>query len=272
MAHYDLFYFESPGGGQGIKFRPTNTTCHIPPPLPSPPHIDYIPLPSFPSLPSVFTFFLFLLFLKNRRTPNPNPNPNKASRIALSLAGANWTDHRIARDQWPALKTSGRAPFGQMPFVEITEANGDKWALAQGHSIVREVWARFLAGKSDHKANAIADSLVERLVDVKTSFGKHAPYTLPAEERHAKSAEWVAAEWPAISAQLDRFLGVANTGFLVGAHVSVADIVWYTFIKYFFGTLPLSDAQKRFVAHFEAQPAVQAFLHDATKNPAAIAK
>ncbi len=156
-----------------------------------------------------------------------------------------------------------------MPFLDVTEADGTKWTVAQAHAIVRFVANRFGFTKSDREA-AVSDSLLERLIEARTSFSKHAPYTLPADERHAKSKEWVAGDWLNFSASLDKFLSQSNSAFLVGATPTAADVAWYTFIKHFFGTLPLTEAQQRFVHAFEALPAIQHFLTDAAKNPAAV--
>ena len=40
-------------------------------------------------------------------------------RMMCAHSGANWTDERIEQADWPALKGSGRFPFGSLPEVTI---------------------------------------------------------------------------------------------------------------------------------------------------------
>lgn len=67
-----------------------------------------------------------------------------------------YTDHRVPREEWMALKSS--APFGQLPFLEV-----DGKGLPQSQAIARYLARQHgLAGKNDFDA-AEADALVDLL-------------------------------------------------------------------------------------------------------------
>ena len=54
------------------------------------------------------------------------------ARLALSIAGIPFVDHRIARDEWKALKPE--MPFGQLPVLDV-----DGKRISQSNSINRYV-------------------------------------------------------------------------------------------------------------------------------------
>ncbi len=176
-------------------------------------------------------------------------------------------------ETWPALKASGEAPYGQVPYLRVTEADGTKWVLAQGNSIVRFISKRYGHGGANDREEAVADSLIERQMDFRSALGAAAPYTDP--ERVPKAQKFLDANWAGYSGQLDKFLAANTTGsgFLVGAKFTGADIIWYSTIVYNLQPLglkfELSAAQQKFVHAVEAVPGVAAFIKDAAKNPGA---
>ena len=54
------------------------------------------------------------------------------SRIALHIAGVEWTDERPNREAFIALKQSGTLPFGQLPVLEL-----DGGSFGQSNAIAR---------------------------------------------------------------------------------------------------------------------------------------
>merc|ERR1712137_352648 len=153
------------------------------------------------------------------------PGNAQAGRIALAAAGVEWDNEFVNQETWPGVKTSGRPPFGQAPFLDIEEKDGSKWSIAQSHTITRYVCNRYGAKRSDQEA-AIIDSLTERAADMKSSFSAAVPWSKPAEEKKALAQKWVDENFATFSANLDKFLGENKTGsgFLVGATYSAADI------------------------------------------------
>jgi hypothetical protein len=119
----------------------------------------------------------------------PSAGNAQAGRIALAAGNADWTNEFVTQATWGGVKGSGRAPFGQAPFLEVTEADGSKFTIAQGHAITRFVASR-LGKERSAKDNAIIDSLTERAAELKSSFGGAVHYALPADEKAVKTAAW----------------------------------------------------------------------------------
>jgi glutathione S-transferase len=176
----------------------------------------------------------------------------------------------VDQTTWPQVKASGRAPFGQVPFLEVVEADGSKWSLAQGNAIIRFISKRHGHGGANDREEAVSDSLLERLLDFRSTLGAAAPWSDP--ERAQKTQKWLDEHWAVYNAQLDSFLAKGGP-FLVGAKFTAADIAWYSLITFnLLGSgakLNLSPHLQKWHATFEALPTVKEFLADASKNPAA---
>lgn len=54
-------------------------------------------------------------------------------RWILAYADQDFLDNRVSAADWPALKPS--TPFGQLPLLQVTRKNGDKFTLAQSKAI-----------------------------------------------------------------------------------------------------------------------------------------
>jgi len=199
------------------------------------------------------------------------PGGGQAARVALAAVGAKWDNQYVDQTTWPQVKASGRAPFGQVPFLEVSEVNGEKWNLAQGNSIIRFIAKRHGHGGANDREEALSDSLLERLSDFKSAASAAAPYTDP--ERPQKMQHWLDQNWAAYNAQLDAFLAKSAGPFLVGAKFTPADIAWYSLVQFnLLGSgakVTLSPHVQKWHAAFEAVPTVKEFLIDAAKNPAA---
>lgn len=187
-------------------------------------------------------------------------------RLALAAVGANWKNDFITFDQWPAKKPS--TPFGQLPVLEITEASGKSWQLAETHAIVRFIFRRFRPGVSEEDF-ALIDSLVERVYDLRIAFGKAAPFGDP--ERASKGQSFYDAEWATYNKQLDAVLARSTGPFLVGSQVSAADIVWFANLANAQALgikVNISQPLQKALDAVAAIPGVAEFLKDKTKNPA----
>ena len=154
----------------------------------------------------------------------PLAGNGQASRFALAAVGANWKNNLVEKTQWPAVKASGAAPFGQLPFLEVHEANGETWKIAESHSLVRFICSRFHKVAASERENALADSLIERLYDMRNALSKAAPFGDP--ERLAKSQAWFDAEFPAFNQQLDKYLEASKGPYFFGNTFTAADVLW----------------------------------------------
>merc|ERR1712020_865342 len=81
------------------------------------------------------------------------------SRLILAQAGVDYEDHRIEKEEWPALKP--KTPCGQLPVLSY---NGTE--IGQSITIARFLAKEFgLAGKTKLE-EARADMIVDCIVDL----------------------------------------------------------------------------------------------------------
>lgn len=75
-------------------------------------------------------------------------------------AGEEWTDHRIERAEWPAIKAS--TPFGSVPYIDV-----DGKPLGQSIAIMRYLAKQYgLAGQDaweNAEVDAVADYITGRM-------------------------------------------------------------------------------------------------------------
>ncbi|CAG9326153.1 unnamed protein product [Blepharisma stoltei] len=137
------------------------------------------------------------------------------ARYILHYHGTQFTDHRVEFGEWPALKSSGVAEFGQLPVLEI-----DGIRMVQSKAI-----ARYLCQKFGYYPNSPTDVYwVESLVDLrediiseyfKAKFNKD-------EEAINKIFSEKLPEWlRRAEARLERNNG--GNGWFVGDSISLAD-------------------------------------------------
>jgi len=145
-------------------------------------------------------------------------------RLVFAAANVEFTDNRIERDQWPALKDS--TPFGQIPMLEV-----DGVKLCQSNACARYLARKFnLAGKTDidqAQADMIVDCLEDSIKPILTFF---------FEKDEAKKAEakkkYVDEQLPSYLTLLEKLL-VANQGgakFFVGSELTWADLSFINFV------------------------------------------
>ncbi|ETW06446.1 hypothetical protein H310_02702 [Aphanomyces invadans] len=83
------------------------------------------------------------------------PGRAEVTRLAFAIGGIAFDDHRLPRDQWPALKPT--TPFLQIPILDV-----DGVVYSQSHAIER--YAGTLSGLYP-TTDALAALLVDEIVD-----------------------------------------------------------------------------------------------------------
>jgi len=146
-------------------------------------------------------------------------------RLLLAYQGVEFTDKRIKREDWPALKPS--TPFGQIPMLEI-----DGVKLCQSNACARYLARKFnLAGKTELD-QARADMLIDCYDDATKPI-----MSFFMEKDEAKKAEaskkYVEEQLPK-SLELLEALLAANSGgaFFVGTELTWADIGFANFVEW----------------------------------------
>jgi len=161
------------------------------------------------------------------------------TRLLLSEAGFAWEDKRVDNKEWASGALKSKAPFGQMPLLEIGTGNNAQY-LAQSPAISRYI-ARLggLYGANDVEAGRI-DAIFEC---VEKDLGD--PYATALFTRDEKAKEALFEKfWSTTAASylpnLEKLLSQnqQGKGYFVGNTVSLADIHWYNLSHMILGVHP----------------------------------
>jgi len=136
-------------------------------------------------------------------------------RLALHLAGVDFEDHRLTREQWAAVKPT--MPFGSAPVLDWP----GKPALAQSNAILTFVGRRYdLHPKDDFEA-ARHEAMMGHVEDLRAAITPTMRMTDEAEKKRAR--EQLSATYiPAWAAYAERQID-ADGPFFGGATVQVVD-------------------------------------------------
>lgn len=172
-------------------------------------------------------------------------------RLALTLAGVDFTDHRIQRQQWGELKPT--MPYGALP---VLEEGGRK--VAQSNAILRYVGIQHGLYPTDAWTAAEHDALLQSVEDLRYKM----PGSGLSDEEKKTAREEFAAGWLAQwAATIDARL---QGPFLEGDSLGVADIKLYTILRAFmagvYDHIPASV--------FDGYPKIPAFYAAVDAHPA----
>lgn len=135
-------------------------------------------------------------------------------RLALVLAGVDFEDHRLTREQWMALKPS--TPFGSLPIFEVE----GKPVLAQANAILTYLGLKYDLLPSDEWERARALALMGAVEDCRVAVGKTFGIK---DEAELKAARQTLVEGPLTS--WGKSTEAQITGpFACGEAISVADL------------------------------------------------
>ncbi|XP_070548580.1 hematopoietic prostaglandin D synthase-like [Ptychodera flava] len=159
----------------------------------------------------------------------------ETSRMIFAAAGVEYEDVRVATEQWPAEKASGKYPFGQMPCLEID----GKFTLAQSRAIGRYLANEHgLAGK-DNLEKAKVDMVVDVCDDINVGVVRNIFLEKDETKKAQMKAEFI-VKADSILAALEKFFITNNggNGFLVGDSLTWADLEFFMRMEY----APIYDA------------------------------
>uniref|UniRef100_A0A914VP22 glutathione transferase n=1 Tax=Plectus sambesii TaxID=2011161 RepID=A0A914VP22_9BILA len=141
-------------------------------------------------------------------------------RLLFAHAGVQFTDERIPRDQWPAMKE--QMPLKQVPVLEVD----GKVRIAQSTAILRYLAHQFgMAGKSpldearvDMLGEAIQDAVMQVREWIFVMVGR------TPGDKDAKFTEVVVPVLDNIGAVFEQVLKENTSGWLVGDSVTWVDL------------------------------------------------
>jgi glutathione S-transferase len=146
-------------------------------------------------------------------------------RIALHVAGVEFTDHRIKGPDWPTVKPT--TPYGSMPWFEIP----GKPVLAHSNAILVYIGREHGLHPTDNFEAARHEGLMQYCED-----GRHHVWPVLAVKDEGKLAarEKLATEYlPGWAINVEKQLGAGP--FVGGDKLNVADIKLYIFTRWFTG-------------------------------------
>jgi prostaglandin-H2 D-isomerase / glutathione transferase len=145
-------------------------------------------------------------------------------RLALHLAGVDFEDVRVKRDQWPALKP--RTPFGSLPTFELP----GQPPLAQSNAILVLIGRLHGLHPQEPLEAARHEALLCHAEDLRASILPTLRIEDAAEKKRAREA--LAADFvPLWAEQTERQLG--DGPFFAGAKLHVVDLKLHMVVRWF---------------------------------------
>jgi len=145
-------------------------------------------------------------------------------RLALVIAGVDFEDHRIQRDEWPAMKET--TPYGSLPILELP----GKPPLAQTNAILGLIGKKHGLLPADDFEAARHIGMMQHVEDLRLVVGR----TIRMEEAEKKATrEGLVADFlPAWGRAAERNIAGPYFG---GAEPSVADVKLHMAVRWFAG-------------------------------------
>ena len=147
-------------------------------------------------------------------------------RLALHLAGVDFEDVRIKRDEWPALKP--KTPFGSMPVLEMP----GRPPLAHSNAILVLLGREYSLHPKDDFEAATHEEMMCHVEDLRAAVSPTLRIVDAAEKKKAREA-LVSGYLPTWGAATEKHLG--DGPFFAGAKLHVVDLKLYMAVRWFAG-------------------------------------
>ncbi|KAI9209107.1 glutathione S-transferase [Polychytrium aggregatum] len=150
----------------------------------------------------------------------------EATRLILFIAGIDFEDERINREQFLALKPT--LPFGQVPILTV---DGEH-VIAQSRVIQRYAGAiaKLYPGESDPLASLVIDQIADTIEDL---WLKYLPvfHESDAAKKRELNDKVIQQQYPALLAGFDKFLAKYGGKYAVGDKLTSADVFLYDYFN-----------------------------------------
>jgi len=147
-------------------------------------------------------------------------------RLALHVAGVEFDDVRIKRDQWPALKP--KTPFGSLPVLEIP----GHAMLAQSNAILVLIGRQHGMHPKDDFEAARHEAMMCHVEDLRVVVSATMRIADEAEKKKTREA-LVASFLPTWAENAEKQIG--DGAFFAGAKLHVVDIKLHMTVRWFAG-------------------------------------
>jgi glutathione S-transferase len=145
-------------------------------------------------------------------------------RLALYVAGVDFEDNRLPRDQWPALKPT--TPFGSVPTLELP----GKPVLAQSIAILTYVGRNHGLHPQDLFEAARHEAMMCHVEDLRANVGPSLRISDEAEKKKARQAlaEGYLPAWARFAESQ-----IGEGPFFAGSKLNVVDIKLFIAVRWF---------------------------------------
>ena len=147
-------------------------------------------------------------------------------RLALHLGKVPFEDVRMKTpEERAAFKESGKAPFGQVPIMEV-----DGKVIAQTGAIARYCGKQGgFYPRDDDFAAAKIDEIIDTATDITVAVGR--TFRMEGKEKEEARKELATVTLPKYLSALEKIMSEnGSTGFYVGSKMTIADIaMWRLF-------------------------------------------
>lgn len=145
-------------------------------------------------------------------------------RLALHLAGVDFEDVRLKREDWAALKP--KTPFGSLPLLEMP----GKPVLAQSNAILVFVGRTHGLHPTDEFESARHESVMHFVEELRTSVAATLRIEDAAEKKKAREA-LAATTIPTWGGRAEKL--IERGPFFAGEKLNVVDIKLYSIVRWF---------------------------------------
>jgi prostaglandin-H2 D-isomerase / glutathione transferase len=145
-------------------------------------------------------------------------------RLALHVAGVDFEDVRVKREEWPALKPT--TPFGSVPVYEVS----GQPPLGQSNAILVLVGRQHGLHPEDLFEAARHEAMMGHVEDLRAAVTPSLRIADAAEKQKAREA-LVASFFPTWGAMTEKHLG--DGPFFAGAKLCVVDLKLHMAVRWF---------------------------------------
>ena len=145
-------------------------------------------------------------------------------RLALRVAGVDFEDVRVKREEWPALKP--KTPYGSMPVYEVPGHP----PLAHSNAILALIGRQHGLHPADPFEAARHEAMMSHVEDLRATVGPSIRISDEAEKKKAREA-LVTGFLPTWGAATEKNLG--DGPFFAGAKIHVVDFKLYMAVRWF---------------------------------------
>ncbi|CAL8068830.1 unnamed protein product [Calicophoron daubneyi] len=144
-------------------------------------------------------------------------------RLVFAMLGIQFEDHRIERQEWPALKP--KTPTGRLPYLQVFQSDGSSVSYDESMAIARWLAKSYgLMGADDNEYYRI-ERIIGQCADVEREL--RGMFHAPNDEAKTNAVKKFKEDaGPRLLNLLSRSLADSGSKFVAGPKVTLGDLVF----------------------------------------------